>query len=341
MPDLKNQQNSNNFNSDKAAVPVKKTDIFSMISGLFFRTKKNQPVSGPVANKPINLERYHDPEGLTIGKLSFGLWLVENRLLFKKILLAVLIGLCSIFWVYVLVGLFYYFVWGMNIDNKLASDLTAINVNYIRPAKTDLQIEPVQIFQGEDNRYDLAVKVTNPNLKYWVQLSYNFTISGNETVTQNNFILPNDTKYMLLLGKALDGYPNNAQFNLKTVSWHLLNAHKFPNWEKFRSEHLNINISDIKFTPAGSTILAEKLSLNDLQFTAANNSAYNYWETNFIITLFSGNRLVGVNEYLQDNFFANQTKQIGVTWAGNIGAVDNVVVTPDINILDQSVYRKY
>jgi hypothetical protein len=334
MSDSKNQQFSNNFHNGEESVPPKKKDILNLFFG-----SKNKKVEAE--NKPINLERYHDPEGLTVDKMQFGLWLVENRLLLKKILLVILVGLCSIFWIYTMTGLFYYYVWGMNIDNKLANDLVLTRVNYIRPAKVDLQIDPVQVFHDDNNRYDLAVKVTNPNKKYWAKISYNFTISDQDTDVQNNFILVNDTKYMLLLGKDLANAPNNVQFNLKTVNWQMLSPHNIPDWEKYRSDHMNINISDIKFTPAGSTILAEKLNLNDLQFTAANNSAYNYWAANFIITLFNGNQLVGVNEYMQDNFFANQTKKIDVTWAGIIGNVDNAVITPDVNIMDTSIYRKY
>ena len=87
--------------------------------------KNNQPASKPVKEKPVNLDRYQDLEGVTIKKLETGLWYIEHKEILRKILIAVLILIGSVSWIYTLSTFGLYVFKGMNDDAAMVSELVA------------------------------------------------------------------------------------------------------------------------------------------------------------------------------------------------------------------------
>lgn len=325
----KEKNNASNLSQNKT---VKKGSFFDAFL---------KPVNKNQAAKIPGIESYHDPEGLTLRQMNFSLWIVEHRHQIIMVPFVILIIICALTWGYVIFGLSYYVLFGMKQDDKLASELTGINVNFIRPEKLDLQFGKVETIENENNKYDFAVMVNNQNKKYWAEIEYQFIADGRELKLEKGFILPDESKYLLSINQDSGSAVNNSELRINNIAWYLLNQHKYPDWKTFWNEHMNITVSDKKFTPAKSTILAEKLYLNDLQFTVTNNTAYNYLDTNFVIILFSQGRVIGANNYKISNFLSGQTRQTSITWQGRLGRVDEIVITPEMNIVRDDIYLDF
>jgi len=286
--------------------------------------------------KDIDLNRYKDPEGLSVKDMDFGLWLSKNRKLFTRLIIIFLIALSAFFFIYSSYNYVIYFL------DKNKNGLVDANNQLISPRNVtgEIEVSSLKVLKV-NNSYDLTVKIINPNEKFLANIEYCFVQVDEEVACGSDFILPGGEKHVLALNKDLDSSTRQVQFKITKASWQRVNAHDIPDWEKFENEMINFNIENINFDSASESGLSEKLSLNALEFVINNNSAYGYYEVPLNVLLFNGLELVGVNTYLAGDFGAGERKNIRMTWPGNLPIVSRVEIVPNINILDNSVYSKY
>lgn len=306
-----------------------------------FKAQEN----GKSKSNDADIEKYKDISGVSLKKLNFGLWYVEHRQRLKVIFIVFLILIGAISWVYTIYGFGYYLLRGMSEDELLASQITktpGLSHNYIlQIAPKDLMLGPIKILKSDEKKYDIFIQIKNPSDRHWADFDYYFKAGSNETKTKRGFILPGETKYLLALGEEFNFNPSNVQFGIKGMSWHKIDRHELPDWEKFRNERLDIGISDTKFTPAKASGLSGKLSLNILDFTAINKTPYSYWNADFIILLYGGANIIGINSYSLGEFMSGQSRGASITWPGAISQASKIEVIPNINIFDNANYIKY
>lgn len=303
------------------------------------KINQNQPV------EKINLERYKDLDGLTMKKLDFGLWFVAHIKLIKKSMFWLLMVAGTVSWVYFIYSFGFYVVKGMKEDDLLLSSMVAIRpIDHkliLSVSAQQIQAGEVQVFNSSGNKYDFLVKVNNPSQRHWADLVYYFIIDGQPTEKISNFIYPNEEKYLTLLSKELNTKPSSVVLRIDSPVWHIIDTKKITNWEKFKSEHLNIEIENSVYVPPRTSGLSEKINLGQVGFTASNFSPYNYWKMSFTTLLYSYGSVVGVNRYFIENFMSGQLRSISANYPGQFGRIDKLEVVPEVNILDQNVYQKF
>lgn len=291
------------------------------------------------------VKNYAGPEGITTRELEAGLWFVEHKQLLRKILYGFLILTGAISWSYTIYGFAYYLARGMSEDEILTKQLVAagsVGHDYISQISArELAIRPVEIIKSADNKYDLYVQIVNNNQRWWAEFDYYFIAAGKQTEKISGFILPTEAKYFLALAQNFANPPTQASLVIDNLRWRRLNAHQIPDWNDYFKKHLDIISADIKFTPAGQSLLSDKLNLNQLSFNALNRTAYNFWETGFTILLYRGGDLANLNHYILYDFMSGQKRSVDLSWPGDIGWVDKVEIIPEINIMRDDIYIKY
>ena len=291
----------------------------------------------------IDIGKYKDPEGLSVGKLETGLWFLKNRKKFLYALYAILITISVISWSIFFYSFGHYILIGMVEDSKMLDGLTrfnnAIPIILQRQKAQPILVQVPTILNSNGAKTDFVTKIINPNLTHWAEFKYVYRDSdGNIIAEHENFVLPNGSKHLLSLGHEGFGSGADINFEFSDISWGRVTAHDYPDWETYLAEHLNIEISDEKFIPAASTILTESLSLNEVSFTAKNLSAYNYYDVNFIILLSDNTRIISANQYFLENFLSGESRDIILTWPGRLGRVRQIDIIPEVNITDEQVY---
>jgi hypothetical protein len=312
---------------------------------MFFKKKEeNQWQNTPGEPKPVDIGRYKDLGGITIKKLEQGLWYVEHRELFRKIFIWLLVAVSASFWSYSIYGFAYYFARGMKEDEVMIKQMIetgSVSHKYILEiSAVDLASKQVKIFKLDGKKSDFFAEVINPNENYSAVFDYYFTAGAKETARMRGFILPGENKYLLALGQEIENQSRDAQLKIENIAWSRINKHKFPDWNLYRDERLNIAVYDIKFTPSKEGGLSEKIGLNTLGFKAIDKSAYSYLNADFVILLYSGQNIIGVNSYPLERFMSGEERPARMTFPGKIGNVNKVEVIPNINILDESNYLK-
>ncbi len=309
--------------------------------------KEVQNIGNNQNEKNINIKDYEDPEGLTVQKMNIGLWFSKHRRHIKNVLIVLFAALGVISCIYSTYHFAYYISRGMDEDELLARELVKTSIvghDYILAisAKDLIYTSPTLLKTG-DNKYDIFSKISNPNPRYLCGFEYCFVLGGegNEIECSENFIFPNETKYLLSLAQTFKQNPNNLQLVIKSMSWQRINLHKYPDWQDFYSEHLNIAIDNIKFQPSELSGLSEKIDLNILEFTVSNNTPYNYWDVSFNIFLYNGNRMAGINKYILQEFMSKETRDIQINWPGQLGRISSIEITPEVDIMNEDIYIKY
>ncbi len=289
--------------------------------------------------------RYKDLEGVSLKKLQIGLWYVEHKKQLAYLLKGFLILISLFSWSYFFYSFGFYLLKGQKEDEEMVKKMVA--VNSIDPVfmqtmrAKDLQIFSVSILKTTNNKYDFAVKIKNPNDKFYAKLTYKFLVDQYETGVFNDFIFPKEEKYLLSIDNKLNFIPRRAKLKLINIDWQRIDPHKYPRWNEFYKSHTNFIIKDKEFIPAQLSKLTEKIPINTLKFAIINNTAYNYWNLDLNIVLFSRSKIVGLNKYQVNEFRSGENRDIEISWPGRLGRVDKIEIFPSVNILDPNIYMPF
>lgn len=304
---------------------------------------ENQNLKTGVEPK-VNLEKYQDLEGVTLGKLEFGLWYIEHKGFFYRLIVAVLVVVASATWSYSIYHFAYYLAKGMKDDELMVREMILTDVGHSYVAQISarpLEYFPPAVVDSGNGRYDFAAEIKNVNPRHWGQFRYWFVADGQAVGVNDSFILPGEGKFLLALGVELPGRPASVKLETGDLNWQRIKPREIPDWESFKNDRLKIAVADVKFTPARSSGLSEKINLSQLEFSAANDTAYNYAKVSFDALLYGYGNLAAVNRFTLENFRSGEKRPVVVSWPGAFSRIDKVDVVPEINIMDKGNYLRF
>lgn len=277
-------------------------------------------------------------DNITDKQLEQNLWVLRHKpQLIKAGTIALLAGNIIIFgWVFFNLGDYLFGRGPKERQNLATQSQSAIPYAELNKALTpaSLSVADTLLFGGREDKYDLGAEIANSNEAVWAEFEYQF-IGGNfETKPVKDFILPKSRKFLLQLGFDASARPVNARLVFKSFTWHRLSRHDYPDYEKYKNDHLAMTASEVTF---GHSTLSGG-ALNQVAFTLTNFSAYHFWQVPVEIILFRGDQVVGFNLATLEKLRSLEARATTVTWAEGLPAVTRVDVQPDVNILDPGIY---
>lgn len=291
------------------------------------------------------LEKYRDLEGLTISKLNLGFWWVKNRPLILKIIKIILIIISVITWSLFIFTFGKYLLFDMKKDDQMISELAngpTINHEVVLAiSPQNFQVQTIRKFNLLSGHYDFLAEITNPNKWFSAKFDYYFLVDGIEYGRQPSYIFPNETKYLFALSQEISSAPDIIEFKVDNIIWQRIDSRQYPDWENYKNERLKISTANINFTPAKSTVLSEKLDLNELKFDLSNNTIFNYWEVNLKILLYSHDDIADINEYKVTDLKSDEKRTIVISWPGRFGYISDITIIPEIDITNKNNYINY
>jgi len=270
--------------------------------------------------------------------LKISYWYVTNKVLLRRILIGVLIGVAAIFWLFTIWGILDLYVINYGKTKAMFEELVSNRARtqewIASHAPRQIQTETVRVF-ATNGEYDFLTKIANSSPYYWAEIDYTITFSGNGTQERSTFILPNQEKWLAYLGYEAESRPSNPKVQINNVSWHLVDAHEVPNYDEWLTEHLNLNITDVEYT---TDVVLEEDVVAKTKFTAKNLSAYGYWSIGFYVIAYRGATPSAVNYVSLDQFRTGETRQVEVSWIDSLGQVSKMEIEPEVNIFDKENY---
>ncbi len=274
-------------------------------------------------------------------RYRFSLWWVEHRLQLKRngIILFVVCDvliLLFVFWNLIDAYVLKYDAEQLAVTSLTQENQDALHAYTLARAAEPLTFTDASVFLSADSHYDLYAELTNPNADWWAEFQYTFTFAGGETVVRNGFILPNEQKPIMELAYPSKISIDTAQVVLQNVTWHRVDHHQVPDYKKWSTDRLSLEILNPLFTQ-DTTIATHTLSRTT--FTVKNNSPFSFYQPVFSLLLMQGSRVVAVNRTSLASLDANSQQDVVVNWFGVVPSNAQVEVIPEINIFDSAVYK--
>lgn len=288
----------------------------------------------------VNIDKFKDLDGLTMKKLGFGLWYLEN----KKTLLLVL---------YIVLGTIGFFTWfsffktfatyifvGMKEDQAIIDQMVS-NPGINHDKVLQMTAQPIltrsaEVLLNSNGTYDVVAKIANVNQKFYSNFSYSFNLNNEVYGPFDDFILPGEEKFLILLNQKLSRRPGSVKLDIQN-NWERVNAHLITDWNAFRDNYIDFSIKNKVFYNPNDSNLSEKLNLSTLEFDISNNSAYSYYLVDLDILLYYRGSLVSVNKYHVEKLISGETRHVNITWPGKVNRADVVEVIPNINIMSSDI----
>lgn len=278
------------------------------------------------------------PEDLSEKQLKLGYWFVAHKVLLRRILETILIVASAAMLGYSGYGLVKDYL-DAPARQQMMADLAK---NLLNPLVHNAQTaKPLAVSNSQvlvsGGKYDFIGQVSNPNKDFIVHYSYRFVAGSFATAPKLGFILPVERKFIAELGVAAASRPSGAALEINDVAWERVNKHEIPDWASYASEHLNMPVKDIAYTP-GIEIAAGKPKIGRTSFTLTNDTGYGYYGLRILVLMYRGPALVAVNATALPTIGPGESKPGEVTWYEDYGAITQIKVIPEIDITDQSVY---
>lgn len=308
----------------------------------------NQTDSEQIELEPpsrVNINRYHDPEGLSVAKMDFGFWILSNKSNLVSAFYFSLLLFAFASWSFFFFQFFSYLVYGITENRDVTREvmynkLPSIDF-YYEKAATNLMYYPVQVIPGNGTKSDLLTQIKNPNKDHYATFKYTFKNNGEILTEEDGFILPDETKHLLSLGYELDSALGGLQVEVSDIQFYRTNPHLFGDWDNFEETHMDVDIFNVVFAPSGNTQLSERIPLSTLSFDISNNSSYNYWNFPVIISLYNYSDIISVSKYNVNDFESETERNVSFAWPGKLKAVTDIKIEPDVNITQDDIYKRF
>lgn len=270
-------------------------------------------------------------------KLSY--WIIEHKMLFKKIGLGIFIAVDILLVVFGLYGFAdYLLITGPHEARQLAmlgEDLNYSSLN-IKLSARPIDVKSTIFLRGKET-FDLLSFVENRNEVWLARFKYQFMADGTATEQKNGFLLPGEGKFITDLGVKLPRSALKAALSISDLKWTRISTRDIPDYNDWSGARLNFEISDVNFAPAA---VLDGGSASRATFKVKNVSAFNYWQVGFRVILYRGATIVGANYITIPNFQSGEEREAAVSWFDTIGQVTKVEVEPEVDIFDEDVYMR-
>ncbi|MEK7625369.1 MAG: hypothetical protein AAB467_03395 [Patescibacteria group bacterium] len=304
-----------------------------------FSVNNQTPETPKVAIAPkVSASRYIDPTGeFTSKDLKYGLWWVKYKVLLYRLLVAGLIALSIVFWVYSIPSWVVFLVQIPEASRVEKQSSEFINYNSIirRFNQKPLQIISTNLFQGGVGKVDAVAEVANLNDDSYATFDYVFRISGTSTAPGKAIILAGSKTLAASLGLADMPGATGAALQIRNLQWQRVSAHDIPDVKSWQDSRINFTVRSTTFE---NPITTPELKTNRLAFDLKNESAFGYKRPQFLVGLYSQGSLVGAMLLQTDDFHSLEMKSVDLrNFTSNL-LVQSIEIFPQINIYDQDVF---
>lgn len=278
-------------------------------------------------------ENYRIGSGFSDQELATASWWVKHHLGLRKASIVVLLGVSAFTWGYTLWSILDAYAISYPRERRIPVLIARdqfIPAGLVQSAPQPLQPTDVNAFPNTENRQDLWVELTNPNLKWWAEFTYQFQTGDTKTKEHTGFILPGSTRSLTELGWS--GVVSSPTLIVKDIVWH----HTDP--AQIGADYDSYSTSHIPFTFDNATykndLTVGTKTVGQTDFVMSNPSGYGYWSIELTVVLYRDTTPIAVSTVTQRQVKPGEMRPISLNWFENPVGVTRTEVRASVNILD-------
>lgn len=238
-----------------------------------------------------------------------------------------------------ILGVLFYVVSGSFADSRSSSSIFAnvqsTHASVIRAAPTALDLQEAKTASVMAGKYDLFATVENRNAEWYATFDYVFVYDGGQTEPISGFVNPGDKRLLAAINLPLERRPSGLRLVTSNLVWHRVDRHAIANTAAFLTEHSGIAVDEATYAK-DLTVGAEQLARSTI--TLNNQTAYAYWNPEFLVKLMRGSTVVSVTKISLPEFKAGERRTTEVRWFGEVPPSGTISVEPLIFYFDPAVY---
>ncbi len=276
----------------------------------------------------------NDYTPLTQKQLERGYFFLTHKVLYRKIAYAISILILVILYISIILGIVNYIKGSdyqslaLNLSNK--KDWATYH-NQRQPIP--LEVSSTAILPLGDKKYNLVAFVENANNNWSItEFDYVFVINNQPIEVGKSFLNPGEKRMVLKVGYESQEVIKNLEVQLDNIKWRRLDDNvPIINW----------GIRDIEFYPVSRQTVGsdtEEIPAH-VNWSAENLSLYHFWDVGFQIVLFSGSKIVGIQEINTSNFVSLEKRDFEVLWLDDLPRISKTEIYPVLNWLDYDNYK--
>ncbi len=268
-------------------------------------------------------------EEISDKEIERSLWYIKNQALIRKVIIIAL--LITIF---ILYGFSLLKFINIKIQEAKQQNSKPIVINfqswYERNEPQELIIVSKSVIPLTNNKYDIVVEINNPNEKIAItELKYKFVYDDQSSDERNVFFLPEETKKLVDFGVESNKIIRTFEIEIIETSFNRLETSEI---EQFNKNIFTISNEITHFNNR------EANARNWIEFTAINESPYNWEETKFLVSLSLGSKLIAINEIKTEKFYSQEEKVLKASWFQKIPSYVTLKIEPETNVLNPENY---
>lgn len=273
---------------------------------------------------------------------KWSLWWVGHRAFLRRLAYSAFIVVDGLLLVFVLWSMLDSFAVSYGDDELEVAKIVAYGQSDLRAysvanAADPILPEQIQVFAIGNSRYDFYANLSNPNADWWVEFTYSFAFDAGSTTPEDGFLLPGQIKPVVSLAITSQSPVRDAQLELTNVRWHRIDHHVISDYQTWQEDRLRFVITDAAFSKETGF---EGDVFGRTTFTIHNNTAYSYFDPEFLVLLKRGSAVVGVNRATVASLGVGEQQEISLNWFGTLPSVTSVEVISDIHLFDPDVYKR-
>lgn len=276
---------------------------------------------------------YDDPINMTPKNLKLGFWILRNKRRLYRIFVIFLGLIAAGTVVYAVYGVIEYNTIGREREKIILYSSGGLDISDYREQNRpeDLRISTPRALTSS-NGTDLTVRISNTNEKQYAFFDFCFVNFENEACG-SDFILPQEQKDLTLLNSTLPA-GGDVRFVINRILWQKLKAYEVPDWAAFKDQHLKFEVDNPQFSTYTNEVAY-------LEFSVSNNSPFSYFSVPFDVFVRQGDKIMAINRYVVYDFLSRSTRSVRLLWPEGEARGGSVEIVPNLNILDDSIYRPY
>lgn len=188
-----------------------------------------------------------------------------------------------------------------------------------------LRISEEKLFRIAQGNYDFVAKIINPNTSYGAsEIKYSVALAGVGTKTGSTYILPGQTKYVVLTSVRADREVSAAGLKINSVRW----------------EKLNMPSGEVNLVNRRGNF-ADSIADSSYEGVVFNDSNYDFDSVEAAVILFdTSNSVVGVNRTEIRTLLAKTERSFKVVWPFGQPSVARADVQVSTNLFENSNFIK-
>lgn len=282
-------------------------------------------------------EEYRIGSGFTERELATASWWVRHHLGVRKAAIVTLIGISAATWGYTFWSLLDAYAISYPREHRIP-ELIARDQFFpegiAQSAPQPLQPTDVNVFPNTENRQDLWVELTNPNLKWWAEFTYQFQTGDTKTKEHTGFILPGSTRSLTELGWT--GAVSSPVLLIDDLVWHHTDpAQVGASYDDYATARLPFTFDNATYD---NNLTVGTKSVGQTNFVLSNPSGFGYWSVDLTVILYRDTTPIAVNTITQQQIRPGEMRPISLNWFENPIGVTKTEIQASVNVLDQAAF---